>query len=774
MNFINRIIHKIKSNSFVRTYLLILPPVILLLVFFVLFVNTTNANYKKLMKSSYTSNLVANCRQAEESIRSIINKFQLIDKNSDFMRTLKPDINSFSEEDIYIGTDMLKKIKADNLFVDNIVIVNRTNKIVYGTAGTVSMDKFFSKEYLYNNYSIDFWSYYQSPMVGLRVLSPSYVTTYGYTKSVIPVVINKINDTLINSIIIINIDISKLVENLEQNKLTPNSFFRVINKQTHKSFGSNELHENELSDDFYTKIKNTKNSVSSTTINERKYLAVSFTSYDSIIGYTYAAFVPDEDMNKTIYGTMRIAIYIGVFIIIGALVVISFSVKRIFRPVEDLSAMINSKKTSEQPNDLCNDPIEKLNRLIKIIQTENDKLASDLEFALPLVQERNLITILNKNEHYVEDSSEHFFKDALNNFKHSWFCSVILNLNLTSKFRDKYNVAEYNQIQNGLNAVIKGIFSPHYDTYILPSETADSIYILLNLEDDSKSELIDDDMNKIRDILHEDRDYITMHSSRGGIYQGIKGLKRSHREAFEKNIGKTTFERIRVCLNTMNDTAETKSFELKENDENMLIDYLLTGKTDKSSELINEVISRYLRNKVSSEDLMQLYSRIIEIIFKVMRSKNVKYDTNGKNDTEAIYELVTDSPEKVFETINNMLDTMRDYTKNSDRVDIGSIIAYIQEHFSDEFCNIETVADTYNTSSKYLSKKFKETLNTPFSNYLTKCRIEQAKKLLTGSKMTINEISTKAGYSIQSTFIRAFKKCEGITPSEYRKNSAGW
>jgi two-component system response regulator YesN len=52
---------------------------------------------------------------------------------------------------------------------------------------------------------------------------------------------------------------------------------------------------------------------------------------------------------------------------------------------------------------------------------------------------------------------------------------------------------------------------------------------------------------------------------------------------------------------------------------------------------------------------------------------------------------------------------------------------------------------------------------------LNSVRIENAKKLLKDDCYSIYQVSGMVGYANVQTFIRIFKKIEGITPGEYRK-----
>ena len=81
------------------------------------------------------------------------------------------------------------------------------------------------------------------------------------------------------------------------------------------------------------------------------------------------------------------------------------------------------------------------------------------------------------------------------------------------------------------------------------------------------------------------------------------------------------------------------------------------------------------------------------------------------------------------------------------------------------------VAEHIGRSRSYLTNKFKKELGFDVSSFIMRCRLEEAKSLLTYSDKTLSEISTYLCFSSQSYFQNIFKKKYGITPLNYRKHT---
>lgn len=93
---------------------------------------------------------------------------------------------------------------------------------------------------------------------------------------------------------------------------------------------------------------------------------------------------------------------------------------------------------------------------------------------------------------------------------------------------------------------------------------------------------------------------------------------------------------------------------------------------------------------------------------------------------------------------------------------------YIQELYPTGV-SLEEIADKIGLSSAYLSTLFKNETGTKFSDYLMEIRMNQAKKLLKNTNLSMVEIAEAIGYKDTKYFSRAFKKTVGIKPSMFRK-----
>lgn len=108
-----------------------------------------------------------------------------------------------------------------------------------------------------------------------------------------------------------------------------------------------------------------------------------------------------------------------------------------------------------------------------------------------------------------------------------------------------------------------------------------------------------------------------------------------------------------------------------------------------------------------------------------------------------------------------------DTQEQEERTIIG-ITRYLQEHLAEEV-SLSVLAEQFHLNAQYISQLFKNEIGVGFLAYLTNIRMEKAKKLLLSTSLSVGEVAEQAGYGDYRVFTKVFKKMEGITPSQYRR-----
>ena len=100
--------------------------------------------------------------------------------------------------------------------------------------------------------------------------------------------------------------------------------------------------------------------------------------------------------------------------------------------------------------------------------------------------------------------------------------------------------------------------------------------------------------------------------------------------------------------------------------------------------------------------------------------------------------------------------------------DVAKTIAYIEENYMHRL-TLASISANVNLSSSYLCRVFKSEVGISITSYLNNLRIRKAATLIKEQALSLKEISAMVGIDDQLYFSRLFKKCMGISPSEYGK-----
>ena len=101
------------------------------------------------------------------------------------------------------------------------------------------------------------------------------------------------------------------------------------------------------------------------------------------------------------------------------------------------------------------------------------------------------------------------------------------------------------------------------------------------------------------------------------------------------------------------------------------------------------------------------------------------------------------------------------------------MLAFIDEHITDEQLSLTVLADHLHVTSTYLSRYFKEQMHTGYLDYVNKKRMLLARRMLEEGRLTIGEVAVQAGFGNDATFRRVFKKYEGTAPSRVQRTDDG-
>ncbi|SDS14123.1 transcriptional regulator, AraC family [Formosa sp. Hel1_31_208] len=104
---------------------------------------------------------------------------------------------------------------------------------------------------------------------------------------------------------------------------------------------------------------------------------------------------------------------------------------------------------------------------------------------------------------------------------------------------------------------------------------------------------------------------------------------------------------------------------------------------------------------------------------------------------------------------------------------INKALLYIEEHLEHEL-SLTEISNIAHYSPYHFHRIFKAFTKETLNHYIARKRVEKASAdLLHRDDMSISELSTRYGFTSNSSFTRAFKKFYGMSPSHFRSHTKG-
>ena len=325
-------------------------------------------------------------------------------------------------------------------------------------------------------------------------------------------------------------------------------------------------------------------------------------------------------------------------------------------------------------------------------------------------------------------------------------------------------LATYRDLKDFPEVSVHGI-----NTVVLPSGANTLLILFMSEKNEDFQDIIRSVMcNRIKDLF--DRYAVTVKagaSDTGGNLFELKALEKQADSAL-----KTNLELIRSDYIAYSDiSVKNVSFNFIAYNESV------SGLV--RADVTPAEISRFIRSFNFSEPeydetlLKELYLSTVSSIQSVLLKNGIDIaQIVGRTDLS--YHKINrfSDPEHFLIWLRNILTLTGEYLKNykgkSQFALVQKTINYIHKNFS-TISSIEEIASQLFVSYSHLRNVFKKELGITIYDYLLSVRMEEAKKLLSTSKMNLTQIAYKVGYSDYDYFKTVFTKYNGITPREFQQ-----
>lgn len=141
------------------------------------------------------------------------------------------------------------------------------------------------------------------------------------------------------------------------------------------------------------------------------------------------------------------------------------------------------------------------------------------------------------------------------------------------------------------------------------------------------------------------------------------------------------------------------------------------------------------------------------------------YKYSGKSETNDL--CMTAFLQMLFAAL---IEGKKGLAKEPEKTYVAKAATYIVDHFQEDI-SIKWLADQLSVSRSQLYREFYKEYGEAPSVFLKKIRIDNARKLLATTSLSIKQIAANVGYADPQYFTRQFRKTYGYTPTALRERN---
>ncbi|WP_152395352.1 helix-turn-helix domain-containing protein [Paenibacillus guangzhouensis] len=324
---------------------------------------------------------------------------------------------------------------------------------------------------------------------------------------------------------------------------------------------------------------------------------------------------------------------------------------------------------------------------------------------------------------------------------------------------------------------IRDIIATGYGRTISTHDLGENqIGLLLNGDAASPSSFMDEVRNHLTTLHHRIAGalsvqvYITV----GGCYTQLTEISRSYEEARLLR-EREHFTEQRPIMFHDEESPALPTYYYPPDVELRLINLVKSGNVPETELLLDQIRQNNLeQNHLPVAVTRVLIHELTGTLLKCCESEDTDRQQDEVKSALAASEA-NRTPKSAFEQLVvaflYLCRQQHDRKKSHNNQLKQDLIQHLEEHYMRTELSLSELAERFNYAEAYISYFFKEQTGVNFSDYLESIRMNHARRLLQESDMSVNEIAGWVGYYSLNSFSRAFKRANGVSATEFRRQA---
>lgn len=284
----------------------------------------------------------------------------------------------------------------------------------------------------------------------------------------------------------------------------------------------------------------------------------------------------------------------------------------------------------------------------------------------------------------------------------------------------------------------------------------------------------------LESIFRENENGITWFVCSGKQVERLSMLPQCYKEAMRANIYKYREDINVMTYETLKGIDENDGEQFQLNDVNIEVagpDIIRRFFQSARKEEIEDFVENYIQLAGEQNLKSTVFRQYILLNFYFSTIAFLEKIGFEKDKSEDIHKVISLEKVTTVEEVKNFMKQLlqrgielrdkKSYSKY--RNIIKNVLDFIDENYMDENLTLNTAAKIANVSANHFSALFSQEMKKTFIEYLTEVRMNKAKEALLFTDKRSGEIAFDVGYKDSHYFSYLFKKTQGCTPSEYRR-----
>lgn len=475
----------------------------------------------------------------------------------------------------------------------------------------------------------------------------------------------------------------------------------------------------------------------------------------------------------------RIIIVVTLFYILISLIISFLISQRIYNPIASLVRFVSnslSDQSGKQDFSVKNE-YEFLGKVYSDVLGRNKGMEDMIKSMKPLLKEKLFTNIILGNMIDLKEIIDRL--NLLNiDFALPNYIVFVYQIDDFNLFQEKYNEMERSIYRLKLVNMVECLILNEYNGVCFESESNKFVSVInfsdnqdLIQEQEGILELVKNIKSKV-----ESEFPFTVTVGLGRMYRNIEKISMSYKEAlsalkYKLYQGKNEI----ININNVRIESEELYYYYQSEKQLLILNNLKAGNYEEVETIVNEMFNEIINNRKLSYDFVQtIFTRIVNSILELI----VNYGKTVKDIFGSDCDLYKELTEKeTFEDIRVWLlgickaitGVVHEINITRANKNIEKVLEYIDQNLHKDISQRD-VAEYIGLSTGYISTIFKEHLGKNYIDYLNGKRVERAKQLLKETRFNIREVGFRVGFNNIQTFMRTFKKHEGVTPGQYRES----